>query len=133
MPCPSEGSSDEPLLETEPCSPEEKFWHGETELATVLNNAGEWEIGSYVLSYMFDDNANTLWHSAKLQQNTIKSIIIDFQVRIFQSSSIFLNATNYLLFYCCFESDSQISPRGCNDLIGFRSLSFSTSLLYEGA
>lgn len=77
---PTDGSLAETLEETESCSPEERIWYGETEIATVSNYAGMWD-GNFVLSNMFDSDATTSWHSANINVGRIKRITINFLVR----------------------------------------------------
>ena len=76
---PTDGSLDETLEETESCSPEERIWYGDSEVATVSNDAGIWD-GNYVLSNMFDNDARTSWHSAESNEGRTKTITIDFLV-----------------------------------------------------
>ena len=82
---PTDGSLAETLEETESCSPEERIWYGETEIATASNDAGIWD-GNFVLSNMFDSDATTSWHSANINVGRIKIITIDFLVRINNNS-----------------------------------------------
>ena len=66
--------------ENESCSGEEKLWYGESELATYSSDAGDWS-GDFPVSNMFDNNADSLWHSDDLTRT--KTITIDFKVRSF--------------------------------------------------
>ena len=79
--CQTEESS-EPLVETESCFPEESIWHGETELATVSNNAGIWnnEYPRFALENIFDDDQTTIWVSHNDFKADIKIITIDLEV-----------------------------------------------------
>ena len=81
----TDGSLAETLEETESCSPEERIWYGETEIATASNDAGIWD-GNFVLSNMFDSDATTSWHSANINVGRIKIITIDFLVRTNKNS-----------------------------------------------
>ena len=79
--CETGSSLDEPLIETESCSPEESIWYGESELATISNNGGEWD--GKPLSNMFDNDGNTIWHSSGhwYSRRHQKTITIEFHVR----------------------------------------------------
>ena len=59
------------------CSGEEKLWYGESELATVTSDAGDWS-GVFPVPNMFDNDANTYWHSDAVTRTKI--ITIDFIV-----------------------------------------------------
>ena len=74
------GILNETLNETESCSPEERIWYGETEVATITNDAGIWNSVTE-LSNIFDDDATTSWHSAAVNEDKTKIITIDFLVR----------------------------------------------------
>ena len=67
-------------------------WYGESDIATLTNNAGEWPpAGSinYVIGNMFDDDASTFWHNGKDDWNMPKSLVIEFKERIqFQELTI---------------------------------------------
>ena len=78
--CETGASLDEPLIETESCSPEESIWYGESELATISNDAGH--MNNYVFSNIFDNNANTMWHSSGhwYSRRHEKTVTIDFHV-----------------------------------------------------
>ena len=77
---PDAGTLNETLNETESCSPEERIWYGETEVATISNDAGIWNSVTE-LSNIFDDDATTSWHSAAVNEDKTKIITIDFLVR----------------------------------------------------
>ena len=72
-------------------------WHGERDIATVVNQAGEWS-SDYVVDNMFDDSAITLWHSNGAMQSKPKVIGFEFKV-----SKVLLGAELILLrhFCCC--------------------------------
>ena len=57
-------------------------WYGESEIATLTNNAGEWPPGAgytFVIGNMFDNDPSTFWHSGKDKAHAPKSIVIDFK------------------------------------------------------
>ena len=78
--CETGVSLDEPLIETESCSPEESIWYGDSELATISNDAGIWN-DDYEFLNIFDEDASTIWHSAWGSMGREKIITIDFAVR----------------------------------------------------
>ena len=78
--CETGASLDEPLIETGSCSPEESIWYGESELATISNDAGH--LDNFVFSNIFDNDENTFWHSSWPSRLREKIITIDFQVSI---------------------------------------------------
>merc|ERR1719394_1364091 len=67
-------------------------WYGESDIATLTNNAGEWPpAGSinYNIGNMFDDDASTLWHSGEDNRIMPKPLVIEFKERIqFQELTI---------------------------------------------
>ena len=67
-------------------------WHGERDIATIINEAGEYSKNN-LLSNMFDDNPNTMWHSGGEFNNKPKSLKIQFRV-----SPILLKNTYYMFF-----------------------------------
>ena len=56
------------------------IWHGERDIATVVNKAGEWS-SDYVVDNMFDDSTTTLWHSNGAMRSEQKVIGFEFKVR----------------------------------------------------
>ena len=54
-------------------------WHGERDIATIINDAGEWNSDSS-LTKMFDDNPNSMWHSGGEAKNKPKSLKFQFRV-----------------------------------------------------
>ena len=57
-------------------------WNGQEELASITNDAGEWEHGEQggLLQNMFDGNLETFWHSSGTTVNDAKTIKIEFKV-----------------------------------------------------
>ena len=69
--------------DAESCSGEEKLWKGETDLATLTNDAGDFfgaSIARGTIRNMFDNDASTFWQSDGVWRTKI--IAIDFQVQI---------------------------------------------------
>ena len=58
-------------------------WHGDMNLATISNNAGEYHDGfnwnKYRVSNMFDSNIDTLWHSDNAKRFDAKRIAVNFK------------------------------------------------------
>ena len=58
------------------------FWNGDLGLATISNNAGEYNDGlnwgKYQVSNMFDNDINTLWHSRDDKKYHRKSMAVTF-------------------------------------------------------
>ena len=79
--CPT-GISNEPLIETKACTPANRVWHGESNLATYSTNAGIWnnEYPRFALKNIFDNDASTVWHSKEGYKNYYKIITINFKV-----------------------------------------------------
>ena len=71
----------EPLTPPNP-TPEPWIWHGERDIATVVNQAGVWD-SNYAVDNMFDDSATTLWHSSRAMQSKPKVIGFEFKVKTF--------------------------------------------------
>ena len=69
----------EPLTPPNP-TPEPWIWHGERDIATVVNQAGVWD-SNYAVDNMFDDSATTLWHSSRAMQSKPKVIGFEFKVK----------------------------------------------------
>ena len=63
-------------------SREPLIWHGERDIARVINQAGEWN-SNYSVDNMFDDSATTLWHSSRAMQSKPKVIGFEFKVKTF--------------------------------------------------
>lgn len=63
-----------------PRGPPQLIWHGENDIATVVNQAGEWS-DQYVVDNMFDDSYTTLWHSHNAFGTKLKIIGFEFKVR----------------------------------------------------
>ena len=63
-----------------------KIWHGESDIADVVNHAGFW-VDPKGISHdepkIFDDEPNSLWHSAVKYRDTDKMIGFEFKVSIF--------------------------------------------------
>ena len=68
-----------PLTPPNP-TPEPWIWHGERDIATVVNQAGVWD-SNYAVDNMFDDSATTLWHSSRAMQSKPKVIAFEFKVK----------------------------------------------------
>ena len=67
-----------------------KIWHGESDIADVVNHAGFWvnEEGiPHDESKIFDDEPNSLWHSAVEYKD--KDKIIGFEFKVIFFSQIF--------------------------------------------
>ena len=61
-------------------SREPLIWHGERDIARVINQAGEWN-SNYSVDNMFDDSATTLWHSNGAMRTMPKVIGFEFKVK----------------------------------------------------
>ena len=63
-----------------------KIWHGESDIADVVNHAGFW-VDPKGISHnepkIFDDEPNSLWHSAVEYKDKDKIIGFEFKVSIF--------------------------------------------------
>ena len=95
---PTDGSLTETLEETESCSPEERIWYGETEIATISNDAGIWDgKKNFELSNMFDSDATTSWYSAKEARTRTKTITVDFLVRNSIMRLYHMNQINHMI------------------------------------
>ena len=55
-----------------------QIWHGDSTIAETTTDADE--LMPYELQNMFDDDPNTMWHSATNHRNKDKTITIDFVV-----------------------------------------------------
>ena len=57
-------------------------WNGQEELATIINDAGEWPHGEQggLLQNMFDGNLETFWHSSGTTVNDAKTIKVEFKL-----------------------------------------------------
>ena len=64
--------------ENEYCSGIET-WHGETDIASVVNQAGNWDDISTNESLMFDSDNNTFWQSG---QNSGNLKVIEFKFNV---------------------------------------------------
>ena len=69
-------------------------WHGQLNLATISNKAGEYHDGlnwnKYQVSNMFDSDIDTLWHSDGAKRYEPKSIVVNFRQSIkFSEITIF--------------------------------------------
>ena len=78
----NDASNEESLVDERSCSFAENIWYGESELATISNDAGIWE-GDFELSNIFDNDASTSWHSGYASMRREKIITIDFHVRVY--------------------------------------------------
>lgn len=61
-------------------NPEQRFWHGEKDIATVINKAGNM-FGRYPVSNMFDDQPTTSWISSVAMKYKDKVLGIKFKVK----------------------------------------------------
>ena len=76
--CPVQNNSDDDSDDDEPLL----VWHGESDIAILQNNAGEWtptDSYNFVVGNMFDDDESTLWHSGNDMANVPKSLVIEFK------------------------------------------------------
>ena len=57
-------------------------WNGQSRLAEMSNDAGEWPHGEQggLLENMFDGNPETFWHSDGNTVNATKTLKIEFKV-----------------------------------------------------
>ena len=57
-------------------------WNGQSGIASITNDAGEWPHGDQggLLENMFDGNLDTFWHSSGTTVNDPKTIKIEFKV-----------------------------------------------------
>ena len=56
-----------------------RVWYGDSDIATVSNNSEIWN-GDFKVENMFDENADTSWHSAARYQNFAKTMRVNFKV-----------------------------------------------------
>ena len=56
-----------------------RVWYGESTIATVSSRSGIWN-GNYKVENMFDENADTCWHSEKRFELIAKTMRVDFKV-----------------------------------------------------
>ena len=59
-----------------------KTWYGEADIATLVNHAGFYvdDGTEHVVSRIFDNDPETIWHSDPIYKSVVKMIGVEFKV-----------------------------------------------------